>query len=160
MNSITQFERDMVSELPNLRLWCLKLTQRMADAEDLINDTIERAWKNRSSFAPGTNMRAWLFMIARNKFFTDRTRAKRMVQMPDGLAEAQAVAAGVLDRIELREVLGIMDTMPPAMRDVMLSVAEGYDYSEVAQRCGTAIGTVKSRVFRGRQFLTDAGMEG
>lgn len=159
MISTVQFEHDLLAELPRLRKWCLHLTKRMPSAEDLVQDTLERALKGRASFQAGTNMRAWLCMIARNKFLSDATRAKRMVQMPEGLAEAQAIAANVLDRLELRDVLAVVDTMPAPQQAAIMSVAVGYDYGETAAHVGTALGTVKSRVFRARAFLAAAGME-
>ena len=74
----------MVEHLPALRAFALSLTRNAAAADDLVQDTIEKAWSNLSKFQPGTNMRAWLFTIQRNTFYSDRRKAKFEVPDVDG----------------------------------------------------------------------------
>src|SRR3546814_16465136 len=79
------FKRDLLASLPNLRAFAVSLTGRHDKADDLVQDTIIKAWANQTSFTAGTNMRAWLFTILRNEFYSQLRKRGRKVQDTDGL---------------------------------------------------------------------------
>jgi RNA polymerase sigma-70 factor, ECF subfamily len=122
-----------------------------------VQDTLLKAWSHSSSFAEGTNIRAWLFTILRNTYYSMYRKRGREVQDTDGIyASRVAVPAdqdGALDLADLRIALG---KLPEEQREVLIMVgATGLSYEEAAVVCGVAIGTVKSRVNRGRARLAE-----
>ena len=150
--------RDEIAEhLPSLRAFAMSLTRNSAAADDLVQETILKAWSKFDKFQPGTNLRAWLFTIQRNTFYSERRKRKREVPDPDGhfsrnLSEKPAHDA----RLAFGDFMTAFDSLSPEHREVLVLVgAEGFSYEEAAETMGVAIGTVKSRANRARVRLAE-----
>ncbi len=141
--------------LPALRAFAISLTRNMAAADDLVQDTIVKAWSNIDKFTPGTDLRAWLFTILRNTFFSDRRKRKREVADPDGLHAQSLFEKPHHDgRLAFADFSRAFDELSPEHREVLILVgANGYSCEEAAEMMGVAVGTVKSRTSRARARL-------
>ena len=146
----------IVLHLPALRAFALSLTRNPDRADDLVQDTVERAWRHIGSFKPGTNLRGWLCTILRNGFYSDLRKSRREVADPDGAFVARLAIRPDHDGVlALREFLLAFARLSPEHREVLTLVgALGFSYEEAAQTTGLAIGTVKSRVSRARAILS------
>ena len=147
----------LVATIPNLRAFAISLTGDHHRANDLVQDTLLKAWANRDKFEVGTNLKAWLFTILRNTYFSDIRKRRRESQDVDGQAAAQLVSLpeqnGHVDLSDFRKALTFLS---PDQREALLLVgAEGYSYEEAATISGCAVGTVKSRVNRARAHLAE-----
>jgi RNA polymerase sigma-70 factor, ECF subfamily len=139
----------MLALLPNLRAFAVSLT------DDLVQDTILRAWANLSRFQRGTNFGAWLFTILRNSFCSDHRKRKHEAEDPEeiyvGRLKVQPEQEFALDLDDLRRALV---RLPSEQREAVILVgAEGMSYEDAAAICGVAVGTIKSRVNRARTQL-------
>jgi RNA polymerase sigma-70 factor (ECF subfamily) len=142
--------------MPFLRARARSLAGRRELAEDLVQETAMRAWQFRRSFVPGTNMKGWLSTILRNQFYSHGRRDWREVSWTPEL-DATTLAPPERQRwtVELSDTACAMNALPDELRDTMLLVCFcGFSYQETAQLLMVALGTVKSRVGRGREFLT------
>jgi RNA polymerase sigma-70 factor, ECF subfamily len=139
-----------------LRRRALKLSANPHRAEDLVQATLLKAWINRDRFQPGSNLRAWLFTILRNTFFSELRKYRLEVEdVDDAAARAQSEAPRQEDAVALRELMAAMATLPDAQRrPIILTGAFGYSQLEASDACGCTIGTIKSRVSRGRAVLS------
>ncbi|RVV98173.1 RNA polymerase sigma factor [Mesobaculum littorinae] len=148
---------ELVDHLPALRAFAMSLTRNSAGADDLVQDTIEKAWKNINSFQVGTNLRAWLFTIQRNAFYSSRRKAKREVADVDGVLAASLSEKPAHDgRLALNDFRVAFEKLPDEQREALILVgASGFSYEEAADMCGCAIGTIKSRANRGRKRLAE-----
>ena len=149
------FKRELVGLIPHLRAFARTLAGDAAAADDLAQDAMMKAWDARSSFQPGTNMKAWTFMILRNQFYSEKRRSWRSTQLDQEAAERTLVAtddpSSPLALDELRQALG---ALPDEQREALILVgAGGFAYEEAAEICRCAVGTVKSRVSRARRAL-------
>ena len=126
-------------------------------ADDLAQDALMRAWKARDRFVPGTSMKAWIFVITRNLFYSDLRRSWRVVAYDEVAAERTLkVRAAQSDQLELDDVRRAMSTLPDDQREALTLVsAGGLSYDEAAEVCGCAVGTIKSRISRGRKALRE-----
>lgn len=150
--------RDALPEhLPALRAFAISLCGNAAMADDLVQDTIVKAWTNIEKFQVGTNMRAWLFTILRNTFFSVKRKRKREVSDSDGIHAGTLYEKPAHDgRLAMNDFRKAFDQLSPEHREVLiLAGALGYSYDEVAEMTGVAVGTVKSRVNRARARLCD-----
>ncbi len=147
----------IVTHLGPMRAFALSLTRNSAAADDLVQDTLVKAWKNFGSFQPGTKLQAWLFTILRNTFYSDRRKAKREVADVDGAFAAMLSEKPAHDgRLALSDFFVAFVQLPVEQREALTLVgASGYAYEEAAQTCGVAVGTIKSRVNRGRLRLIE-----
>ncbi|MGO8737868.1 sigma-70 family RNA polymerase sigma factor [Rhodoblastus sp.] len=147
----------LLAELPALRAFALSLSGAEDRADDLVQDTLVKAWTNAASFEEGTNMRAWLFTIMRNTFFSQYRKARREVQDVDGEAAARLVAMpDQLAHLDLADFRARLDCLPADQREALILIgASGFSYEEAAEICGCAVGTIKSRVNRARQRLIE-----
>ncbi|MDP4026967.1 sigma-70 family RNA polymerase sigma factor [Methylobacterium sp. NEAU 140] len=149
------FQAGLLTSTPALRRFALSLTHDPAAADDLVQDTLLRAWRSRAKFVPGTNLEAWLFTILRNAFYSIRRKQGREVSDSDG-AHAERLTSspeqgGHLDLQDLRTAL---EHLPASQREALLLVTvEDLSYEEAAAVMGCQIGTVKSRVWRAREQL-------
>ena len=136
----------------------LQLTSDNHRAEDLVQATLLKAWANRDKYQPDTLLRAWLFTILRNTFFSDLRKRRREVEDVDGAhALALCEAPRQDDAIALKELMALIAELPEGqIRPLVLMGAYGYSQSEAADACGCTIGTIKSRVSRGRSTLHSA----
>lgn len=143
-------------EAAPLRRRALKLTSNEHRAQDLVQATLLKAWTNRASYQPQTNLRAWLFTIMRNTFFSDLRKLRREVEDVDGLcAQALAEPPRQVDVIALKELIAAIGKLPRAQRrPLVLMGAYGFSQLEAADACGCTIGTIKSRVSRSRATLS------
>lgn len=147
----------IVTHLGPMRAFALSLTRNSAAADDLVQDTLVKAWKNFGSFQHGTKLQAWLFTILRNTFYSDRRKAKREVADVDGAFAAMLSEKPAHDgRLALSDFFVAFVQLPVEQREALTLVgASGYAYEEAAQTCGVAVGTIKSRVNRGRLRLIE-----
>ena len=149
--------RELMSHLKVLRGFALSLTRNGAAADDLVQETVLKAWANLHSFEPQTNMRAWLFTILRNTFYSDRRKAAREVADSEGeLADQLASKPDHDGHLNLRDFRAAFPELPDEQREVLILVgALGYAYDEAAEMCDVKIGTIKSRLNRGRERLAE-----
>lgn len=151
-----EFRNQIIAAIPGLRAFGLSLTARSDKADDLVQETLMKAWKHHDSFQQGTNMKAWLYTILRNEFYSQLRKRKREVEDADGYYSSKvAVHAeqdGHLDMADLRVALA---KLPEDQREAVILVgASGFSYEEAAEICAVAVGTIKSRVNRARARLT------
>jgi RNA polymerase sigma-70 factor (ECF subfamily) len=149
------FKTELLTQLPALRAFARSLCGDPARADDLTQDTLLKAWANKQSFTPGTNMKAWLFTILRNGFYSELRRHKRDVEDPnDVYANNLSVPPTQQDHLELRDLRRALILLPAEQREALILVgASGCSYEEAAAICGCAVGTIKSRVSRARRTL-------
>ncbi|WP_442919083.1 sigma-70 family RNA polymerase sigma factor [Methylobacterium sp. Leaf118] len=154
----TVFRDDLVKALPMLRTFAISLTANPTRADDLVQETMVKAWANRERFTPGTNFTAWLFTILRNQFYTEVRKNRREVEDADGVHAGTLTAPADQEHAAgLRMVMNLIGTLPLPQRQALLLVgAEGFTYEEAAARLGCQVGTVKSRVSRARAFLAES----
>ena len=155
--SPAQFQRDLVALIPHLRAFSRMLCRRADIADDLVQDTLAKSWAARARFQPGTNLKAWLFTILRHEYYSHGRRAWRQANWDadkgeriPGSANAQQWSA------ELADTVHVLHMLPQNQRDaVILVAAGGLSYEEAAEICAVPVGTMKSRVARGRIALTE-----
>jgi RNA polymerase sigma-70 factor (ECF subfamily) len=148
---------EMIALVPELRAFALSLSRNPATADDLVQETVLKAWARLDSFEPGTNMRAWLFTILRNTFYSDARKNKREVADVDGAYAARLSQKPDHDgRLALRDFAVAFAKLPDDQREALILIgASGLSYEDAARTCGCAIGTIKSRLNRGRARLAE-----
>ena len=151
----TAFRREFLAMVPRLHKFAMSLTKNPSQADDLVQDTLLRAWRSRARFSAGTNLGAWLFTIMRNAFYSAHRKHAREVADRDGdHAERVATVPEQSGHIDLQDARAALEKLPDPMREALLLVAvENLSYEEAAQVMGCRIGTVKSRVWRAREQL-------
>jgi len=149
------WQEDVLALIPALRAFAWSLSRNGSDADDLVQDTLIKAWTHREKFEPGTNLRAWLFTILRNTFYTSAVRRRREVSDESGKHAATLHAAPTQDwSVALRSLQTALHKLPDEHREALILVgAAGLTYEEAAEICGCALGTIKSRVNRARARL-------
>ena len=147
----------MLAAVPSLRAFAISLSGNVDRADDLVQDTLMRALANIHRFEPGTNLNAWLFTILRNLFHSEYRKRKREVEDADGSYAARlATAPEQTARRDFDDLRLALAKLSPDQREAVLLIgAEGFSYEEAAQICGTAVGTIKSRVNRARRRLSE-----
>lgn len=155
MTDDTAFERELVRTLPRLRAFARSLALDAALADDLVQETMIKAWKARASFQLGTNMKAWTFLILRNVFYSLKRRSWREQALEPVLADEMLVGPASQDSaLALDDLRRALSQLNDEQREALVLVgAAGLSYEEAAQITGCAIGTVKSRVSRARTAL-------
>jgi RNA polymerase sigma-70 factor (ECF subfamily) len=145
----------MIALIPKMRAYAMVLTRSPADADDLVQDTLLRAWRFREGFATGTNLKAWLFRILRNEFLTKAQAGRFITESIDGKAGAQLVSDPDQEiNVEYRELLEGLQTLSAETREaLLLTVGVGLTYEEAAEVSHCPVGTIKSRVNRARELL-------
>lgn len=148
---------ELVDHLPALRAFAISLTRNGSVADDLVQDTVVKAWTNLDKYQVGTNLRAWLFTILRNTFYSQRRKLKREVPDVDGVHAGTLAAKPSHDgRLQMQDFMKAFDKLSDEQREALILVgASGFSYEEAAEMCGVAVGTIKSRANRGRAALTD-----
>jgi RNA polymerase sigma-70 factor, ECF subfamily len=148
---------DLVGHLPSLRAFAMSLTRNRSTADDLVQDTIVKAWTNMDKFAAGSNLQAWLFTILRNTYYSSLRKRRREVADPDGIhAQGLFVKPDHDGRLAFNDFQRAFDRLSPEHREVLTLVgASGFSCEEAADMMGVAVGTVKSRASRARKRLSD-----
>lgn len=148
---------EIIEHLGPLRAFAMSLTRNSATADDLVQDTIVKAWSNIDKFQAGTNMRAWLFTILRNTFYSLRRKRSREVADVDGEYAAQLSEKPAHDgALAMTDFRVAFATLPDEQREALLLVgASGFTYEEAANMCGCKVGTIKSRASRARTRLAE-----
>jgi RNA polymerase sigma-70 factor (ECF subfamily) len=147
----------LISFLPNLRAFAIALCGDADRADDLVQDTMLKAWNSLDTFQEGTNLRAWLFTILRNTYFSDCRRRRREVPDDDGEYVAQlCVPPSQHGAVDAQDMLKALARLTDDQREALILVgAEGFAYEEAAEICNCAVGTIKSRVNRARNRLSE-----
>jgi RNA polymerase sigma factor (sigma-70 family) len=150
------FKKELTEVIPHLRAFARGLCGRPDMADDLVQETMLKAWAAQNRFEPGTSMRAWTFVILRNAYLTEMRRNRFRGEYDEGVAERILTApAGQEEPLHLSDMHRALLTLPAERREALLLVgAGGFSYEEAAEICGCAIGTIKSRVGRARAALT------
>jgi RNA polymerase sigma-70 factor (ECF subfamily) len=145
----------MLATVPSLRAFALSLCGNIDRGDDLVQETLVRAFTYIDSFEPGTNMAAWLFTILRNQFRDENRKRQREVEDADGrYAETLISHPEQSGRIEFEEFRTALTKLPSEQREALILVgASGYSYDDAAAICGCPAGTIKSRVNRARIHL-------
>lgn len=148
---------ELTKAIPNLRAFAMSLCGDPTRADDLVQETLLKAWDHHASFEEGSNLKAWLFTILRNLFFSEHRKRRREVEDANGHLSAQlSVAPEQLGHMDFEDFRIALQTLPNDQREALILVgAEGFSYEEAATISGCAVGTIKSRVNRARCRLND-----
>ena len=160
--SDADFKRELAAVIPHLRAFGRSLSGNRDLADDLVQETLLKAWAARSRFQAGTNMRAWTFIILRNHYLSQMRRSRFRGDWDDLTADRiLAAPAGQDKHVELSDMQRALLQLPQPQREALILVgAGGFAYEEAAEICGVAVGTIKSRVARGRTSKTTGGRVG
>lgn len=146
----------MLRLIPNLRAFAVSLCGDVERADDLVQETLLKAWNHIDSFQEGTNLRAWMFTILRNTYFSDCRRRRREVEDDGSKAAELAVHPGQQGYLDMQDFRRALNVLPPDQREALVLVgAAGFSYEEAAKISNCAVGTIKSRVNRARAKLTE-----
>jgi len=154
------FEHDLAAMLPRLRRFAHALSRNPADADDLTQATIERALRSKAQWQAGTRLDSWLFRIMRN-LWIDTVRSRSLKEKFEALAEeleklGEDPRGAIEASLELQRVMAAMERLPDEQREVVaLILIEGFGYRETAEMLDLPIGTVSSRLVRGRTALLE-----
>lgn len=160
--TVDSFEDELLDAVPFMRAFGRTLTGDVEQAEDLAQETLLQAWRCRDQFRPGTNLRAWLSTILRNRFYSTQRRRKWRAEYDQEIIERTLVAPDDPSaNVELEDVRRALAMLPDFQREALILVgAGGMAYEEVAAIMGCPVGTVKSRVRRARDELQAILFEG
>ncbi|HET8611884.1 MAG TPA: sigma-70 family RNA polymerase sigma factor [Sphingomonas sp.] len=160
--SDADFKTQLAQVIPHLRAFGRSLSGNRDLADDLVQETLLKAWAARQRFQAGTNMRAWTFIILRNLFLSQMRRARFKGEWDEITASKLLAAPASQDRhVELGDMQRALLHLPQPQREALILVgAGGFAYEEAAEICGCAVGTIKSRVARGRVALEALLSEG
>jgi len=153
---MTDLRNEVVEIVPELKRYARMLTAAEDQAEDLVQDCVERALRKSDLFEPGTNSRAWMFTMMRNLFINGKRREKVSARYLDSVVHnaPQSEPARQFDRIFLTEALTALDDLSGQEREaVRLLAIEERSHNDAAERTGMPVGTMKSRLSRGRSKL-------
>ena len=165
-HSDQRFHDEALRWLPEVSRFALSLARSEPEADDLVQETFLRAYTAWTSFIPGTECRAWLFTICRNTYFRQQHRDRRLVQCEDSELESLAAAAvhssaqqsglgDVFAHVDLRDAIQRgLDALPELFREAVILVdVEDQSYDTAAAITGVPVGTIRSRLYRGRRLL-------
>ncbi len=148
---------DIVALLPDLRAFARFMCRERESADDLVQNTVLAALDKQAQFAPGTNLKGWLFTIMRNRFYSDlRTQRRRPAAIDPSVVAPLAAVDNPEATLELKELSSALFRLSPQAREALVLVgAGGFSYEEAAGLCGCSVGTLKARVSRARKQLAD-----
>jgi RNA polymerase sigma-70 factor, ECF subfamily len=153
----TAIREQLLATIPSLRAFAISLCGNPDRADDLVQDTLMKAWSHMDRFERGTNLNAWLFTILRNGFFSEHRKRVREVEDGDGsYAATLKTAPDQLSHLDFDDLRRALLKLPADQREAVLLVgAQGFSYEDAAGICGCAVGTIKSRVNRARSRLAE-----
>jgi RNA polymerase sigma-70 factor (ECF subfamily) len=150
-----QFQRDLIALIPHLRAFSRMLCGRREIGEDMAQEALAKAWRSRARFEPGTNLRAWLFTILRNEYYSHARRAWRETHWDEVVWES--IEAPLLEQewaMELSDTARALGGLNKGQREALILVAAGgFSHRDAAKICSAPVGTIKSRVARARAAL-------
>ncbi len=148
---------DLIPAIPSLRAFAVSVCGNPDRADDLVQETLVKAWSSLESFEEGTNLTAWLFTILRNIYYSEFRKRRREAADPDGEYAAGLVAPDSQEsHMEFQDFRAALQKLPLDQREaIILVAASGMSYEEAAEICGCAPGTMKSRVNRARNRLAE-----
>jgi RNA polymerase sigma-70 factor (ECF subfamily) len=151
------FKQDLLEAIPSLRAFAVSLSQNADRADDLVQETLVKAWDKQASFQEGTNLKAWLFTILRNEFYSQMRKRGREVQDSDGIMTSRlAIHPSQQGSLDLEDFRLALQQLPEDQREAIILIgASGFSYEEAAAICDCAVGTIKSRVSRARTRLQE-----
>ena len=149
------FKNELLAEIKNLRAFAISLSGSVSLADDLVQEALLRAWSKSDRFQPGTNLRAWLFTILRNIYYSNYRKRAREVQDSDGVYARRLTIPGDQEsHLDLEDFRKAMTKLPAEQREALTLIgANGLSYEEAAAICEVEIGTIKSRLSRARSQL-------
>ncbi len=149
---VAALKDEMLRTIPSLRAFAFSLCGNSDRADDLVQETLMKAWINQHSFTQGTSMSAWLFTILRNVFYSEYRKRRREVEDAEGTMASRLVSVPEQNgHMDLQDLRSALQKLPPEQREALILVGgSGFAYEEAAQICGCALGTLKSRVNRAR----------
>jgi RNA polymerase sigma-70 factor (ECF subfamily) len=145
----------LVAAIPQLRAFAVSLCHDAHRADDLVQEALVKGWQKRESFEAGTNLKAWLFTILRNTYFSElRKKNHLLVEVNSDLIERLSQHPAQAGHLDLQDFAAALAQLQPPQREALILVgAGGFSYGEAAKICGCAVGTIKSRVNRARHRL-------
>ena len=148
---------DIVALLPDLRAFARFMCREREAANDLVQNTVLAALDKQSQFTAGTNLKAWMFTIMRNRFYSDlRTQSRRPVSVDTDSAEPLAAVDNPEAAIAMKELSSALWQLSAQAREALILVgASGFSYEEASRLCGCTVGTLKVRVSRARKQLAE-----
>ena len=151
------FKDELLAEIRNLRAFAISLSGSVTLADDLVQESLLRAWANSDKFQPGTSLRAWLFTILRNISYSNYRKRAREVQDSDGFYARRLTVPGDQEsHLDLEDFRRALTMLPVEQREVLTLIgASGLSYEEAAEVCEVGIGTIKSRLSRARAKLVE-----
>ncbi|MEQ9240756.1 RNA polymerase sigma factor [Roseovarius indicus] len=157
MNTTKDPKEELIEHLPAMRAFAFSLSHNASSADDLVQDAVVKAWDNFDKFQPGTNLRAWLFTILRNTYYSQHRKRRREVEDPEGMMAASMSQKPDHDgRLAMTDFREAFAQLTAEQREVLVLVgAEGFSYEEAADMCNCAVGTIKSRANRARKRLAE-----
>ena len=155
------FHEQLKALLPRLRVYALSLTRDRDNADDLVHDTVIKALAGRKSFIPGTNFPAWVFRIQRNEFISGLRRTRPSVPIDSAVADMLSHPPHQESGLIMREFMSAFSKLSMPQREaLLLAVLEGQSYEVIAEHASVSVGTIKSRISRGRDTLKRLLLEG
>jgi RNA polymerase sigma-70 factor (ECF subfamily) len=155
------FHAQLKALLPRLRVYALSLTRDRDNADDLVHDTVIKALAGRNSFIPGTNFSAWVFRIQRNEFISGLRRTRPSVPIDSAVADMLSHPPHQESGLIMREFMSAFSKLSTPQREaLLLAVLEGQSYEVIAEHASVSVGTIKSRISRGRDTLKRLLLEG
>jgi len=148
------FRDGLVETIPALRAFARSLCGKRDVADDLVQETMMKGWQSRERFQPGTNLKAWLFAILRNEFYSSYRRAKTVANYAAmESTKPEGVDADQYAKLDLTDLMRAFDELAPEQREALILTVGEFSYEEAAAICGCAVGTIKSRISRARKQL-------
>lgn len=162
MTVIPDPKKELITAIPRLRAFAFSLCRNGDRADDLVQQTLMKAWANMKSFEPGSNIAAWLYTILRNEFYSEFRKLRHEVPDTDGVFAARLTSFPTQDsHIDFQDFRTALFKLADDHREALMLIgASGLSYEEAAKICGCAVGTMKSRVHRARTKLAELLMIG
>lgn len=157
MDHSPDFDRSLLATVPHLRAFARSLCRHQERADDLVQETLLKAWEHRASLRVPERLKPWLFTILRNAFYHSRRHARLEVEDADGTHSGR-VGIGPAQSIttDFHDAMSALDCLPEDQREaIVLVFIHGMSYEEAAEICVCSVGTLKSRINRGRKRLAD-----